>query len=316
MEEVADGPRVVVTEPISDEPLAWLRERAKVAQVAPDDPGFGDALAGAAALVIRTHTRVDDAMLDRAPGLRVVGRAGVGVDNIDLKACRTRGVAVVNTPEANADAVVGYVWSWVLPVLRPVTTIEGALSASAWHAARASAIVPRELAELTLGVYGFGRVGTRVARVGAALGMRVIFHDLLDLSVSNGAEPVSREELLMRADVLTIHVDGRPGNRGLIDGAALERVKPNVLIVNTARGKVMDASALAAFLRSNPHARALLDVHEPEPIPAGHPLVGLPNAELSPHVASATAGAKERMGWVVSDVWRVLEGHEPAFRVC
>ncbi|MEQ8769074.1 MAG: NAD(P)-dependent oxidoreductase [Phycisphaerales bacterium] len=313
MTELAGPPRVIVTEPIPADPIAWLGERADVAEIPCDHPEFRGSLADAAGLVVRTHTRVDAALLDAAPRLRVVGRAGVGVDNIDLNACQRRGVAVVNTPEANTDAVVSYVWSWVLSTVRPVVRV--APPVADWAGVRAQSVVPREIPGLTLGVYGVGRIGSRVARVGVALGMRVLCHDLLEVEAINGAEPVSRETLLASADVLSLHVDGRRSNRGLIDAEALEHVKPDVTIVNTARGMIIDPTALAAFLASHRDARALLDVHDPEPIPADHPLVGLPNAELSPHVAAATAGAKERMGWVVADVWRVLEGHEPAFRV-
>lgn len=308
-------PLIVVTEPIPAEPLAWLGERGEVVEAAPGGARFGGLLARAAGLVVRTHTRVDAAMLDAAPDLRVVGRAGVGVDNIDLEACKARGVAVVHTPEANTDAVVSYVWSWVLRTLRPVTVLDGAVSEDRWHGLRREVEAPRELSDLTLGVYGFGRIGSRVGRAGEAFGMHVIYHDLREIEGANGAVAVSRDELLARADVLTIHVDGRPGNRGLIDADALGHLKGDAILVNTSRGMVVDEPALAAFLGAHPRARALLDVHADEPVSAASPLAGLANAELSPHVAAATVPAKERMGWVVADIWRVLEGHEPAFRV-
>ncbi len=314
MEELAGAPRVIVTEPIPADPLAWLGERADVAEIPHDHPEFRGSLAEARGLVVRTHTRVDGGLLDAAPQLCVVGRAGVGVDNIDLDACRARGVTVVHTPEANTDAVVSYVWSWVLSAVRPVVRVTPPVHD--WARERADAVVPRELTGLTLGVYGAGRIGSRVARVGVALGMRVLCHDLQDVEIPNGAETVSREALLASADVLSLHVDGRASNRGLIGAEALEHVKRDVLIVNTARGMVIESAALASFLRLNPSARAFLDVHDTEPIPAGHPLAGLPNAELSPHVAAATEGAKERMGWVVADVWRALQGQPPAFCVC
>jgi len=121
-----------------------------------------------------------------------------------------------------------------------------------------------------------------------------------------GAISGSFEEVLARSDVLTLHPDGRASNRHLIDAAALASCKADVVLINTSRGFVVDADALAAFLRANPGAQALLDVHDPEPFGAGYPLLGLPNAQLSPHIAAATRTAHRNMSWVVREVWRVL----------
>ncbi len=306
---------VIVCEPIPDEAVAWLGERAEVLCVGPGGAGFDGALARAEALVVRTYTRVDAALLSRAPRLRVVGRAGVGVDNIDLAACAAAGVRVVHTPEANADAVVELVLGLVLDVLRSRPLVERAMTRAEWDALRETLVAPRQLAGSTLGVYGFGRVGSRLGRVGAALGMRVIYHDVREIAEGErwGAAPVDRDVLLSESDVLSVHVDDRPGNRGLIDAAALAKVKPGVVLVNTSRGFVVDAGACAAFLRQNPGATAILDVHEPEPVGGEYPLLGLPNARLTPHIGAATGRAKAAMGWVVRDVWRVLGGDEPEF---
>ena len=168
--------------------------------------------------------------------------------------------------------------------------------------------------ELTLGILGFGRIGSAVARVGAALDMRVLYNDLIEVPAPkrSGAEPVSFERLLAESDVLTVHVDYRPENRHLLNAAAFARLKPGVLFLNTSRGFVVDPAALAAFLKANPKAQAMLDVHDPsEPIRADYPLLGLPNARLTPHLASGTEKAKRNMSWVVRDVWRVLSGEAP-----
>lgn len=306
-------PLVVQTEPLDPEAVAWLAERCDVERCAPGEPRFGDLLLRADALVVRTYTRVDAALLDRSPRLRVVGRAGVGVDNIDLAACRARGVAVVNTPAANTRAVVEFVLAVMLDALRPRTSVAAPMDAGAWRAMRQSLIAPRQLAGLTLGVYGLGRIGSQVARAGAALDMRVLYHDLLDLppAARSGAEPVTRERLLADSDVLTVHVDGRPSNRHLLDARAFALLKPEALFINAARGFVVDAAALAAFLRSHPGAAAVLDVHEPEPFGPDYPLLGLANARLTPHIAAATAPAHRAMSWVVRDVWRILCGQTP-----
>ena len=306
-------PFVLIAEPLAAGPLAWLAERAEVVTCPPEDPRFGGLLARADGLIVRTRTRVTPELLGAAPRLRVVGRAGVGVDHIDLLACRARGVRVVHTPGANTQAVVQFVWAEVLSALRPVAALIGPLDPPAWEAARVAQTAPLELGDLTLGIYGLGRIGSGVARVGAAFGMTILYCDLLEIEDACGAVRVGREELLARSDVLTLHVDGRPQNRGLINAGALALCKPALLLVNTARGPMVDAAALADFLRVNPGARAVVDVFDPEPLEAGCPLLELPNARLTPHIAAATGPAKERMSWVVTDVWRVLEGHDPAF---
>lgn len=311
----SDRPFALITEDLDAAPEAWLAERCEVARCAPDAPGFGPLLARAHALVVRTYTVVNDALLDRAPNIRVVGRAGVGLDNIDLPACAARGVTVVSTPDANSRAVVEYVFAMLADALRPRAYLDAPLDAKAWNQARRDLVGERELSELTLGIYGFGRIGSSVARVGAAFDMPVIYHDIreIDPASRHGATPVSRDELLARADVLSIHVDGRPSNRHLMNADAIDRLKPGVVLINSARGFLLDANALAAFLRASPRATALIDVHDPEPFPPDYPLLGLPNARCSPHLASGTRRAKENMSWVVRDVWRVLSGEKPEF---
>ncbi len=306
---------VVVTEPIPEEASAWLAQRAEVVACAQGEAGFGLLLSRADALVVRTYTRVDAALLAGAPRVRVVGRAGVGVDNINLDACAARGVRVVHTPGANTDAVVELVLASVLDVVRPRPLVERAMSQQEWGALRESLVAPRQLAGSTLGVWGYGRVGSRLGRVGSALGMRVIYHDVREIPEDgrHGAAPVEPHTLLAESDVLSVHVDDRAGNRGLVTADAFGRMRPGVVFVNTSRGFVVDAGACARFLRENQGAAAVLDVHDPEPIEAGNPLLVLPNARLTAHIGAATAHAKDAMGWVVRDVWRVLEGEAPEF---
>ncbi|MBA4028314.1 MAG: hypothetical protein C0475_04155 [Planctomyces sp.] len=306
-------PVVIQTEHLDDEAARWLAERCDVIALGLGQAGFNDAMARADAAVVRTYTRVDGAFLARGPRLRVVGRAGVGLDNIDLDACRARGVVVVSTPDANTSAVIEYVTAWMLDATRPRLFLDGALPAERWNALRAELRAPRQLCELTLGIWGLGRIGSGVARVARALGMTVIYHDLLHIPVPvrSGAEPVSRAELCQRADILTVHVDGRPGNAGLVGPEDFDLMKPGVVFMNTSRGFVIDGPALARFMAAHPGAMALLDVHEPEPFGPGYGLLGVPNVKLSPHIASATAMAQRNMSWVVRDIWRVLTGQEP-----
>jgi phosphoglycerate dehydrogenase-like enzyme len=303
------APLVIQTERLHPDWANWLAERCTLVRAVPGEVAFEDVIEQAQGIVIRTYTRVADELLARAPALRVVGRAGVGLDNVDLEACARRGVTVVYTPDANTGAVVEYVFAMLFDALRPRTLLSAATDAAGWAAYRREHVAGRQLSDLTLGVYGFGRVGARVARVGSAFGMRVLYHDLLEFPPPRGeAEPVSRDVLLTESDIVSLHVDGRPSNRHLLAADAFGRMKADAVFVNAARGFIIDAHALADWLRANPDALALLDVHEPEPFPADYPLLGLPNARLSPHLAAGTETANRAMSSVVADVWRVLNG--------
>jgi phosphoglycerate dehydrogenase-like enzyme len=310
-----DRPLVIQTEHLDPEPAAWLAERCELVRCGSEEGRFAGLLERAAGLVIRTYTTVDEGMLAGASRLKVVGRAGVGVDNVDLEACARRGVVVVNTPDANTRAVVEYVTGLMCEAVRPRMFLKEAVGLERWKQLREEMIAPRQLDWMTLGIYGLGKIGSKVAKVGAALNMRVVYCDLREIPAEDryGAEAVSRERLLAESDVLTVHVDGRGSNRGLLGAGLLERMKKDVVFINTSRGFVVDAGALAGFLKRSPGAKAILDVHEPEPFGADYPLLGLPNALLAPHLASATTTAKWNMSWVVRDVWRVLSGQQPEF---
>lgn len=303
---------VLQTEELDDAASEWLAERVDLRRCAPDEPGFADLLTNADALVVRTYTIVNEAMLAKAPKLRAVARAGVGLDNIDLRACERRGVRVLNTPDANTQAVVELVVSFALDALRPRLFLDKALPLREWKRVRDDLIAPKQLGDLTVGVLGLGRVGTRVARVFEAFGCRVLYTDLLELRRENlRAKATDLDDLLRSSDVLTVHVDERASNRDLIDAGALSRMKPDALLINASRGFVVNPAALAAWLRANPGAQAILDVHEPEPFHSDYPLLGLPNAHLAPHIGAATAQAKRNMSWVVKDLWKVLSGEKP-----
>lgn len=308
--------RVLQAEDLDPEPAAWLAQRCSLTHCHfSDSPRFLHLLRDAHALIVRTYCRVDAHLLDLAPHLKVIGRAGVGLDHIDLLACRNRNIAVVHTPDANSQAVVEFVLALLLDALRPRTSLAAPLQLHDWNRLRRSLLAPRELAQLTLSILGLGRIGSRLARAAAALGMRTLFHDLrsIPLDQRHGATFVPLDQLLREADVLSLHVDGRPSNRHLLAAPALALLKPDVTIVNAARGFLVDPHALADFLRAHPNAHALLDVHDPEPFDADYPLLHLPNASLTPHLAASTATAHLNMSWVVRDVWRVLSGEPPLF---
>jgi phosphoglycerate dehydrogenase-like enzyme len=307
---------VIQTEDLDTQCAAWLAERCEFVRCSHEDDAFPELLAKADGLVVRTYTRVNEELLAKAPNLKVVGRAGVALENVDVHACADRGITVVHTPNSNTRAVIEYFTAILLDVVRPRLLLEKAIEPAQWHEVRRECVGLRELSETTLGILGCGRIGSGVARVARALDMRVLAHDIRDVAAehSGGAEMVSLETLLEQAQVLSVHVDYRSSNRDLVNAQMLAAMQPDALLINTSRGFVVDAQALAAHLQQHPDFRAFLDVHDPfEPIPADYPLFGLENCYLSPHLASGTVRAKREMSWVVRDVWRVLQGEQPQY---
>lgn len=306
-------PLLIVTEGLDQGPATWLSGRARIERCSPQDPSFKEFADLAEGLIVRTYTRVDHHLLARLPKLKIVGRAGVGLDNIDVRACRERGVEVVHTPDANTQAVVEYVTSLLCDALRPRLVLPGPVSTERWHELRREVVAERQMDDLTLGILGLGRIGRRVAEVAAAIGFRVRFNDLMpvDRLGPTAAEPVDVETLFAESDVISLHVDGRASNRRFVDRRLIALLKPGAVLLNTCRGMVLDHEALAAHLAANPGSQALLDVHDPEPPTEDNPLWSRPNAHLMPHLASRTRRATENMSWVVRDVMAVLEGRPP-----
>lgn len=310
--------RVLITETLDPDCAQWLAERVEVVWVGLNEPQrLAELLPTADGLIVRTYTQVNAALLDRAAKLKVVGRAGVGLDNIDLEACKARNVRVVYTPDANTQAVVEYVVGLMLDAFRPRPVLDKPVSAEVFHQIRAEQ-VGRQLEQLTLGILGFGRIGKRLGEVAHAIGMNVNVNDLLPevelrKAVDYPFQYMSMEELLRKSNVVSIHVDGRPENRHLIDAAALSLLRRDVLLINTSRGMVIDNAALAKWALDTPTARAILDVHDPEPPPADYPFWGIDNVLLMPHLASRTDRAMQNMSWVCRDVVTVLEGGEPQY---
>lgn len=311
-------PKVVITETLDQTCADWLSTRSEVVWHPHDKPGLDAQLADSDALVVRTYTEVNDSLLAQAPNLKVIGRAGVGLDNFDLPACEKRGVRVVYTPDANTQAVVEYVIGLILDHYRPRTALKPGTDAQAFHALRKTE-VGVELADLTLGILGMGRIGKRIATVAHALGMNVLGCDLLDEATIRKDLPgvpfdfVDHAALYAGSDIVTVHTDGRPRNKQLINKDAMAHLKDSVLFINAARGMLVDHEALVPWLDAHPAATAVLDVHDPEPPVEDHPLYGCANAILLPHLASRTDTALRNMSWVVRDVVAVLEGDEPQF---
>lgn len=307
-------PVVLVTEGSAPAPLAWLKDRARVVEAAAGTAEFDAALPETVGMVVRTYTRVDAALLARMPKLKVVGRGGVGLENIDVPACRARNVEVVYTPDANTIAVGDLVFGAMVRLVRPWAEFNAIAYPAAEFKRLRNALRGRQLNELTLGVLGMGRVGRRVGAIGAnGFGMRVIYHDVapVDARVAFPAQRVSPDALYASADVLTIHTDMRPGNEKLVGEREIALMKPGSILINHARGELLDIDALARALRSGHLAGAALDVFDPEPPASDFPLLGMPNVVLTPHMAARTETAIDNMSWVVRDVLGVCEGGPP-----
>jgi D-3-phosphoglycerate dehydrogenase len=267
--------------------------------------------AAAEALIVRNQTRVDKALLEAAPKLRVVGRLGVGLDNIDMGAARARGVTVTAARNANAIAVAEYVLAAMLHAARDLGAANASVRAGAWDRVHFGGT---ELWGRTLGLIGAGEIGRRVAKRAEAFGMLVIGYDPLvgpfDYGPAEQAiELLPLEEVLARSDYVSLHVPLIPATRNLIDATALARMRPHAVLINTSRGGIVDEAALLEALTAGRLYRAVLDVREVEPPPADDPLRGSDAVILTPHVAGLTAQAQERTSQlVVADVLRVLNG--------
>lgn len=282
-----------------------------------DRPALLSAVRETQALIVRNRCRVDAEVLAAAGGLRVVGRLGAGLDNIDLAACRAAGVPVVYARGANADAVCEYVFAGLLHLLRRLSDANRTTHGGAW--ARED-FIGDELGGRTLGIVGLGEVGRRLCRRADAWGMRVLGVD----PAIDEAEVVRRglplqllplEDLLAASDIVSLHLPLVPATHHLIDAAALARFRPGAILVNAARGGIVDERALSDAIASERLRGAVLDVREVEPPPQPDPLVALPGVLLTPHIAGLTRQAQTKVATMVAaDVLAVLQNRPPSFQ--
>ncbi|MCG3126762.1 MAG: Hydroxypyruvate reductase [Phycisphaerae bacterium] len=304
--------RIGLSEPLDAAAEGRLAAGAELLRAASRDEDELVRLAAACdALLVRSSTRVTRRVLEAGGALRVVATASVGTDHIDVAAAEACGIHVINAPLANADSVAEFTVGLMLQMLRPIPRLAGQY-AEGWFAAARERPHGRELRELTVGIIGMGRVGSRVGRICAAgFGARVLYNDIVPVGpFAFGATAVEQAELLAGSDVVTLHVPLTAETRGMIDAAALARMRPGSYLVNTARGAVVAAGALADALRSAALAGAALDVTDPEPLPRTHTLWTCPNCILTPHVAARTHGALARMYAVADELlsWLACTG--------
>jgi len=270
--------------------------------------------ATADALVVRTEAQVTAAVIESAAKLKVIGRGGVGLDNIDLPAARRRGVAVVYTPAAASDSVAEFTVGLMLALERRLPAADLMLRGGRFGEAR-SALVGRELRGRIVGIVGLGRIGRRVGRIcRRGLGMTVLYNDIVEIAgLDYEAEAVDQTRLWAESDVISLHVPLTAQTRHLVNEAVLAHVRPAATLINTSRGPVVDTLALARALSAGRLAGAALDVFETEPPPPDHPLLAAPNVLLTPHLAARTAAGLARMNDVVDDVIAVLTGRPPQY---
>ncbi len=308
--------RVLVTEPLSDEGLSRLREAVEVdVREGLSQEELVAAVAGYDALVVRSRTRVTAEVLAAGTRLRVVARAGAGVDNIDVEAATRRGILVVNAPHGNTVAVAEHTMGLMLALARHIPAADAATKAGRWPK---GALVGGELRGKVLGIVGLGRIGSALARRAAAFEMRLVAYDpfvAAEQAARLGVEMVSLEDLLRQADFVSIHTPANERTRGLIDAGMLALMKPTARLINCARGGIVDEAALEQALAEGRLAGAGLDVFGQEP-PTSPGLVHSPRTVCTPHLAASTAEAQEQCALdVVEQVLAVLSGRPARYPV-
>jgi D-3-phosphoglycerate dehydrogenase len=288
---------IAVADPVNDRGLELLRAVPdfEVMYAAGKPDQLAQALPRAHALLVRSETKVTAAMLAQAPNLRLVGRAGTGVDNVDVEAATRAGIAVVNTPGGNTVSAAEQAIALMLALVRRVPWAAESMRKGEWDRKRFSGI---ELSDKVLGLVGLGRIGTHVATVARALGMDVVAHDPhvpAERAKELGIALLPLDQLLARADVVSLHLPLVDETRNLIDRRRLALMKPTAVLVNTARGGLVDEAALLEAVEAGRLAGAALDVFEQEPLPRDSVLRKADRLILTPHLAASTTEAQERV---------------------
>jgi lactate dehydrogenase-like 2-hydroxyacid dehydrogenase len=247
--------------------------------------------------------QIDAEVLNAAPHLKVVSNMAVGYDNVDVAECTRRNIPVGNTPGVLTETTADLAWALMMAAARRI--VEGAdyVRAGRWTTWGPLLLLGPDVYGSTLGIFGFGRIGQAMARRARGFGMRILYFDRyrsMDVEQEYGVTFVDFDMLLRESDFLTIHASLTPETRHIVDGAALSKMKPGAVLVNAARGPIVDPQALYETLKANRIFAAALDVTEPEPLPADHPLLTLPNCLVVPHIGSASIGARGKMASIAA----------------
>ncbi len=253
------------------------------------------------AMVVRSETKITRKLMEAAPKLRVVGRAGVGVDNVDVETATQRGIVVMNTPSGNTISTAELTFSMLMALARKIPQANASMKAGEWNRKAFQGV---ELYNKTLGILGMGRIGTEVARRAIAFGMRVLAYDpYLTLSRANAlqVELLELDEIFTRADFITVHMPMSDETKGMINAAAFAKMKPGARVLNCARGGIINETDLYEAVKSGKIAGAALDVYETEPLPKDFPLRELPQVIMTPHLGASTEEAQENVGIEVAE---------------
>jgi len=306
--------KIVISESMDAQAVHSLRAHCEVVYdpaLVDDAPRLHAAVADADALIVRNRTQVRGALLAAMARVRVLGRLGVGLDNIDVDACQARGVRVIAATGANASAVAEYVLAAAFILLRGAWHASAEVAAGHWPRTRLSG--GREIAGKTLGLVGFGSIGQATARLAQAVGMRALAYDPAiaahaPLWQHSGVAPCELDALLAQCDVVSLHLPLVEATKNLLSATRLAHMKPGAVLVNAARGGVCDEAAVAHLLRSGHLGGAAFDVFADEPLPADSPWAHCPNVLLTPHVAGITVESNQRVSTLIArEVLAALE---------
>ena len=299
--------RVLIADPIEESAVAKLKAAGLeiVVRNAEKDGPIEEQIKGFDCVVVRSATKVTKDVIDAADKLKLVVRAGVGLDNVDKKAAEAKGIVVQNTPEAPSVSVAEMVFSLMFALARNVTLADSSMKNERWEKKKLSGT---ELWQKTIGIVGFGRIGQEVAKRAKAFGMDVLAYDVIDISKAckeTGAEKADLNTIIERSDYITLHVPLIPQTKGMIGEKELKMMKKTAFVINTSRGGVIDEKALLNALDSGEIAGAGLDVYESEP-PTDWHLVKHSKVVATPHLASSTEEGQVRVGELT--VQKVIEG--------
>jgi D-3-phosphoglycerate dehydrogenase len=309
---------VLLYEDMHETGKALLREKAEILFAASlEETSLIKEVREVDGIIVRANGKVSRKMMESAPKLKVIGRHGVGMENIDLEAATEKGIWVVNTPDANDTSVAEHFFGLALMLSKMLKKADMALREGRFEARYQ--YIGKELHGKTLGILGFGRIGRAVGRIGhKGFSMKVLYYDAVryeEVEKDIKAEKVSLEELLIQSDYISINLPMLPATKGLLKAREFELMKPSAYIINLARGPIWDEKALYAVLKEGKIAGAGSDVYEVEPATKDHPLFQLENFIGTPHMASHTDEALRRMSLVAEDVVRVLDGKTPVYPV-
>jgi len=310
--------KVLLYEDMREEGKAVLKEKAELSFAERlDENSLADKVREIDGIIIRANGKVSRRLMEAAPKLKVIGRHGVGVENIDIEAATERGIWVVNTPDANDISVAEHFFGLALMLSKMLKKADIALREGRWEARYQ--YIGNELHGKTLGILGFGRIGKAVGRIGSkGFNMNVLYYDAVryeEMEKEIGAVKVGLEQVMSGADFISINLPMLPATKGLIGERELGMMKPTACIINLARGPIWDEKALYKALKEGKIAGAGADVFEVEPASKEHPLFQLENFIGTPHSAAHTEEALRRMSLVAEDILRVLEGKEPVYPV-